>query len=337
MRKKLDKRQVCDDMDGLFDRFYAAKVAEGRSNITLENYRRFYNFFADYLDKNNIERNINVVDVDLMRDYISWLLHEKVKFDGHKFKKDEHKQKGLAPRTVNNYIKAIKIFFNFLYEEGIIPKNPIASLKKVKQPVEEINVLTAEELRALLKEPNQRRYADFRDYTILNVMLDTMCRINELLLLKKSDVDFKTKAIHIRAEIAKNRRSRYIPLSNKTSRLIAELNNDTSVFDSEYIFLTNYGERLKPNHFRKRLQNFAERAGIAKRVYPHLIRHTAATMFLENGGDSRYLQLILGHSDIRMVEVYTHLSKRSLAEQHKKHSAINVIDSKLSKERKILR
>lgn len=108
-------------------------------------------------------------------------------------------------------------------------------------------------------------------------------------------------------------------------------------FDSDYIFLTNYGEQLTRDHFRKRLNGYAKGAGITKKVHPHLFRHTAATMFLESGGDIRHLQLLLGHTDLRMVLRYTHLSKESLINQHEKYSAMNQITGKLNKPRKIKR
>jgi len=108
-------------------------------------------------------------------------------------------------------------------------------------------------------------------------------------------------------------------------------------FETEYIFVTNFGEQMDRNHFRKRLKKYTEEAGITKNVHPHLFRHTGATMFLEAGGDICYLQMLLGHSDLRMVMRYTHLSKRALISQHDKFSPLNEIVGKLNKERKILR
>nr|WP_283246455.1 DUF3435 domain-containing protein [Paenibacillus sp. Marseille-Q4541] len=89
------------------------------------------------------------------------------------------------------------------------------------------------------------------------------------------------------------------------------------------VFLSNYGDRLTPNHFRHQLKKYAKRAGITKRIHPHLLRHTGATLFLEEGGSERHLQIILGHSDGRMTAHYTHLSDRSIKNNHEENSPID--------------
>ncbi|WP_371261561.1 tyrosine-type recombinase/integrase [Bacillus sp. MUM 116] len=189
----------------------------------------------------------------------------------------------------------------------------------------------------MLNVPNQRHYAEFRDYVLMHYLIDSMSRISEALGLRHSDVDLDAKIVTIRATIAKSRKARTIALQPATARmkeLIAENNAD---FDSDYIFLANYGEPMTRDHFRNRLNEYAKIAGITKNVHPHLFRHTAATMFLESGGGIRHLQLLLGHADLRMVLRYTHLSKESLINQHEKHSALNQITGKLNKPRKIKR
>ncbi|MDZ5669114.1 tyrosine-type recombinase/integrase [Bacillus stercoris] len=138
--------------------------------------------------------------------------------------------------------------------------------------------------------------------------------------------------------MAKNRRARTVPIEFGTAKMLNELIVENRAdFESEYIFLANYGERLTRDHFRKRLVEYAKEVGIKKRVHPHLFRHTAATMYLESGGDMRHLQMLLGHSDLRMVQRYTHLSGSSLTAQHEKYSAINKVRGKLNKQRKIKR
>ncbi|WP_245998139.1 tyrosine-type recombinase/integrase [Siminovitchia terrae] len=138
--------------------------------------------------------------------------------------------------------------------------------------------------------------------------------------------------------MAKNGKFRILPMSQSTTKLIGELIRENKEdFDSEYVFLANYGEPVSRDHFRKQHNMFAKRAGIKKNVHPHLFRHTAATMFLENAGDMRHLQLLLGHSDLRMVLRYTHLSGKSLAKQHAAYSGINQVIGKNNKPRKIKR
>lgn len=126
-------------------------------------------------------------------------------------------------------------------------------------------------------------------------------------------------------------------MKKQTLKLIQDLLCENDDFDSDYVFLANHGEPLRDGQSRHRLKEYAELAEIPIRVHPHLFRHTAATMFLEADGDLRHLQLILGHSDLRMVMRYTHLSKASIKNQHEQYSPLNEVMGKLNKERKILR
>ncbi|MEZ2660608.1 tyrosine-type recombinase/integrase [Aneurinibacillus aneurinilyticus] len=338
-RKKNERNSVRAEysLERMFDIVYTAKMAEGIKAGTLRNYRTNWKFFLEYLDMRGIAHDIQNVTTDLVREYIVWMLNEKVRFDGHKYKPEEAKTVGLSPVTVNTRIGTMKAMFKFLYDEEKIEYNPFASIKSVEEDTPEIDVLTVEEIRKLLSLPNQRRYSEFRDYVLMTVLLDAMLRINEALSLRLTDINRETSMITVRAEIAKNRNQRTIPIQKRTLNLLLDLIKENRDFDSEYIFLTNYGEQLTQNNFRNRLHRYAEKAGIEKRIHPHLFRHTAATMFLEAGGDLRHLQMLLGHKDFRMVMRYTHLSKTSIKNQHDQYSPMNQVISPLNKSRKIKR
>ncbi|MCK6256801.1 tyrosine-type recombinase/integrase [Fictibacillus sp. KIGAM418] len=349
MDKRTGKRMIGDrsgttmrkslyELDALFQKYLSAKTAEGRAPSMVEKYKRYYRFFCDYLDNQNIPRDIRKIDTDVIRLYSSWMLNDKIKFDGHTFKPEDSKTPGLSAVTVNDRLKILRAWFRFLADEQLIDEDPMKRIKNAREESEQIQVLSPQQLRALLAAPNQRRYAGFRDACLLALLIDSMCRINEALNLKKTDIDFASSTINIRAEIAKSRKSRILPIQKRTARLLKELIEEVACFNSEYVFLANYGEPLTANHFRKQLRQYAEKAGITQRIiHPHLLRHTGATMFLEAGGDIRHLQMLLGHSDLRMVLRYTHLSKQSLIAQHEQYSPMNNVIEKRHKERKILR
>lgn len=331
-------RKSASNLDDLFMKFKAIKQAEGRAPGTLNQYEDNYGFFVEYLDRHGIRRSMKDITKQTIREYIIYMRDKWIKFKDHKFKTEAEMTVGLSPSTINTRLKTLRVMFKCLMEEGLIDHNPVEGIKNVSEPEEEIVILTAEELKQLLNVPNQRHYAEFRDFVLMNYLIDGMSRISEALGLRYSDVDFVARTVTIPAGIAKSRKARIIPLQPTTSRLLKELITENRTdFDSDYIFLTNYGEPITRDHFRKRLNEYAKKAGITKNVHPHLFRHTAATMFLESGGDIRHLQLLLGHADLRVVLRYTHLSKESLINQHEKHSALNQIISPLSKPRKIKR
>ncbi|MCW9133896.1 tyrosine-type recombinase/integrase [Bacillus paramycoides] len=116
--------------------------------------------------------------------------------------------------------------------------------KKLNEPLEEIDTLTVEELRHPLNAPNKRKFSEFRDYVLMNVLLDAMLRIGEAKTLIIYE-DLEKSIIHVRDKNAKNRKYRIIPIQKQTKKLIAELIAENKVdFDSEYIFLANYGEPI---------------------------------------------------------------------------------------------
>lgn len=337
-RTKTDRFGTTDySLDSLFDKFYYDKLAEGLSERTLKSYRENYGFLTEYMELRGLTRDFRLVTSDLLREYIVWMLKEKVRFEGHRFKSEEEQSVGLAPTTVNTRMKTIRTMFNHLHENRIIDRNPVDGVKKVEEDEEEIIILTEDELRRLLSAPNQRRYAGFRDYVLMNVLIDGFMRIGEALGITKDSIDFSEGIVRIKASSSKSRKSRWLPLEKPTLKLLAELIRDNEDFDSNYVFLANYGGRLTDGQFRHRIKEYAKQIGLEKRVHPHLFRHTSATMYLEDGGDIRHLQKIIGHKDLRMLLRYTHLSDRALINQHKKYSPIYKVHGALNRDRKILK
>ncbi|MFE4353562.1 tyrosine-type recombinase/integrase [Peribacillus butanolivorans] len=317
----------------LVEKVKSVKRSEGLADTTIWRYQHAFNLLTEFLGSDDARK----LNTDVCREFSTWLLNDRVQFDGHKYKKEADKVRGLSPRTANDILKILRTAFRFLVAEGLVADNPFEGVNSIKQSEKVIDILTVDELKALLNAPEQRDYADFRDYVLMNVLTDTMARINEILSLKVSDVDLSSRTIMLRPEVTKTRKGRFLNISKLTARLMKELLSEVAEFESEYIFLANYGEPLTPNHFRHRLAKYVKIAGIKKKVHPHLFRHTAATLFLENGGDIRSLQIILGHSDLRMTMKYTHLSRQAVTIQHEQFSALNLVTDKLNKPRKIKR
>ncbi|MDR4959667.1 tyrosine-type recombinase/integrase [Bacillus sp. FSL K6-3846] len=325
------------DLEYIFERLYDAKRAEDVVQETIDRYQRACEYLTLYAGTIGLDADIRHIDVDFARGFVSWLRTEKVKFDGHKFKLDKHKTKGLSARSVNDYIKTVRTFFRFAVKEGYTDENPFQDISLINAPENPVNILTPDEMRSLLKTMDQRLYVEFRDYVAVTCLIDSMMRVGEVMSIKEQNIDFGSKMLVLEGKDVKNRKGRFVPLEDDTLRLLRELIRENEDFDSDYVFLANYGEKMTTNNFRQRLNTYAERAGIKKRVHPHLIRHTGATMFLEDGGDIRHLQMILGHKDLRMVMRYTHLSKKALTEEHSKHSPLLQIKENSNKKRKTRR
>lgn len=324
-------------LDDLFDIFITSKISEGRSPRTIESYTEYYRYFCNYLTHAGLEHTLTAVTPNVLRAYMTWMLHSKRKWENHPHKSKENQTLGLSAVTVNTKMKALKAMFRFLHEEGIILVNPAVRIGKLPEPENEIRVLTVDELKRLIAAPNIRTYAGFRDYVAIHVLIDSFARANEILSLKESSIDFKLGMVYFDAEVVKTRRGRSVPLSDRTLRLLRELIKENSNFDSEYLFLTNYGELMRDDRLRDRIKQHAISAGIDANVFLHLFRHTSATLFMDKGGSLLHLATIMGHKDARSTMRYATPSARALKESHKAYSPMNDVLKPQNQARKTVR
>jgi integrase/recombinase XerD len=154
-------------------------------------------------------------------------------------------------------------------------------------------------------------------------ILDTGMRLNEICSLEKNEINFVKKQITLPASKNKNRKSRTLPISTETARLLKQLIAETEEhFDSVYVFTTNYGEQLSDKTVQKAFDKYAEKAKIGRPVSPHVLRHNFASMAAENGMSVFHLQKIMGHAEIGTTRKYVQLSEESITDQHKRYSPL---------------
>lgn len=142
---------------------------------------------------------------------------------------------------------------------------------------------------------------------IIKLLYGCGLRVSEIVNLKKQNINFNEKLIKIK--LAKGKKDRFvkIPFSmNNELKKYCELQNQ------EILFPSNREGKLTKDSIQKIVQNSAKKAGIKKRVYPHLLRHSFATHLLESGTDLRIIQKLLGHSDIKTTQIYTQISQASI-------------------------
>src|SRR5699024_10975487 len=294
------------------------KKLDGMADSTILTYHRVFNDLEQYFKSDKID--VKSLTVNDARDYVSYQLHEKTPYKNSS-RQDYANTKGISISTTNHYIIMCRAIFNVLEQEEIIENNIFKKVNIIKQDEEEIETLTIDELKRLFKTFDKRNYVDFRNLVACHVMLDAFSRVSETLSIKHSDIDLKKGAITFKR--TKGRKIRTVPISRETLRLIKELIRENEVFDTDYVFLTIFGEQLDSDTFRKDLYRAADKADIKKNVYPHLLRHTASKMFMEDGGNIRVLQLILGHASVETTERYAHVLDSTVADIHENYSPIS--------------
>lgn len=311
-----------------FDLFVRVKDAENVRPRTRKEYFNLFRYLVEYLDKYKPHINkVEDISSDLLRDYIYYLSNKKVRYEGNPYKKEEHKQEiGLSPYTINIRIRFLKAFFNVMVKEQVIFRSPMNNIKLMKVDEDTKNPLTEDEVRYLLQQPNRHSFAQSRDLVMMLLMVDTGMRVNEICSLEVRDIDFKTRCINLPAVKNKNRKPRTIPLSGEVSRLLMDLiaeNRDH--FETNYVFVSNFGEPLNMDSVRNTLRKYAQKAGIDKTVSPHAFRHFYAKQAALNGMDIFTLQRTLGHADISTTRKYIQLEKEDLITQHNLYSPLHKI------------
>ena len=148
--------------------------------------------------------------------------------------------------------------------------------------------------------PNKKR-SKIRDKVILALLYSTGLRISELTGLIRRDIDFEERTIRVRG---KGEKDRIVLFDEKTKDLLMEY-LDLRDSDSEYLFTNRQDNKLSSRYVQIMIKKYADKAGIRKKVTPHILRHSFATHLLKNGVDIRVIQQLLGHSSLATTQIYT--------------------------------
>ncbi|MBS3080589.1 tyrosine-type recombinase/integrase [Candidatus Pacearchaeota archaeon] len=199
------------------------------------------------------------------------------------------------PTTVSHNISIISFFFDKILKQKINVPHP-----KRNKTIPE--VLTIEEVRGLIGKTNNIKHK-----LILKLLYGCGLRVSEVINLKKPDIHFNESLIHIR--LAKGRKDRFVKIPDSIKE---ELNNYLKLVEGDILFQSSRSGKLTIKTIQQVVKSSAKKAGIKKRVYPHLLRHSFATHLLEQGTDLRLIQKLLGHSDIKTTQIYLKISNQSI-------------------------
>lgn len=269
------------------------------------------NEFIDYLqfEKGLSEKTIKSYKVDL-RDFFD---ATKKEYDEIKkediYKYIEDIKKKFKHNTVQRKVSAVKSFFKFLYVNKNIKKDPSNTIKSLQKEKRLPEVLSEDDFNKILDTFNHEP-KNIRNKLILKLLIASGARISEIINLKVGDIsDNNYEYIRV---FGKGSKYRYIPIYNSLANEIKEYvqNNRDFLKKSEKDY--KLFPKLRREQFYTTLREHAKMCGIEKRVYPHIIRHSIATILLKNGADIRMVQELLGHASISTTQIYTHVEKSKL-------------------------
>lgn len=301
------------------------------SKKTMKSYESTLKLFAKYLeDEMNIFSPIPVKTKDI-KDYLeftkkkgkySYVVDYSSTYNNNPSARGDF-GKQVSMWTVNNYLRNLKVFYNWLVDSKVITINPMEDIKQYKHSRKPKNDITDFDFNKLIKSLDLTKFSEYRDYVILQLLMDTGMRIGETLSLKDEDIYLDRKAIFIPCEINKGRKDRYVFFSSTMQRVLYKwMDYKERYFDSENVFVSSRGSNFNVLNFEKNLKKYCLRSKIQP-ITCHQIRNNFAKRFLLSGGDIFILSKILGHSSVTVTEqAYLDVKTEDIRKSYHKFSPL---------------
>lgn len=280
----MKKEEVLDNF------FKVLKSEYNYSDYTIKNYKLDLTLFFDFLNKSNI--NYLYLNKDNVLAYLKYL--DKM---------------NLKNSTISRRISALRTFYNYLMNEGLINSNIFLNVKNPKLEKKLPNYLNYTEMEELLESIDIKTDEGLKRRLLIEMFYSTGCRVSEIINIKVKDIDFKDKKIRIMGKGSKERIVYYGDYAKKY--LDKYLSKG---LDKDYLFVNKHGDKYTVEEIELIVKDIMKHLSIKTHVTPHTLRHTFATHLLNNGADIRSVQELLGHSNLSTTGIYTHVSSDRLKE-----------------------
>lgn len=291
------------------------EIEKGRSLRTIQNYDPCLTRFLQFLKSDDP----SAITDDSVREFRLWLNRQPAAAKAAAGKPAS--EKTLSKKTQNYYMIVLRAFLKYLARQNI-KSLQAERIELAKVSERQLDLITEDELSRLLASPKTNELKDLRDRAILELLFSTGLRVSELCSLN-SDIDLSVDDLSIRG---KGGKIRVVFISDKAKKAVREyLKARKDMSEALFVRIDTKNskksakeERLDRRSVERIVKGHAIKAGISKKVTPHVIRHMFATDLLGNGADIRSVQTLLGHSSIMTTQIYTHVTDKHLRDVHKK-------------------
>lgn len=269
---------------------------KGYSEKTIINYEKDLELFNKYL-KNNKITNINNIDYNVIRKYLSYLHNNRYESS-----------------SISRKISTLRTFFKYCLKENKIKNNPTILISNPKKEKKLPKYLNFDEMEKLIDSINIKEKKGIRNRLIIELLYSTGIRVSELVNIKIKDISTKENQIKI---LGKGNKERIVIFGNKAKEMIKIYLNEYkelfkgNIYDS-YLLINDKGKQLTTNRIELIVKDVLRHSTIKKNITPHTLRHTFATHMLDSGADLKSVQELLGHENLKTTAIYTHVSNERL-------------------------
>lgn len=273
------------------------EVIKKHSEHTIRNYQID---LLDFLEFNN--NKILNINKNIVNEYMKYLYN-----------------KNISKSTISRRLSSLRGFYNYLYKKDLISKNYFIGIKNPKKENSLPKLVKDIDIDKMFNIPDIKKPLGQRNLLIIRMLYSTGIRVSELVNIKLSDIDIEERTIKI---LGKGNKERIVVFGNNTKETLQlYLNNGRyrlNTKDSKYLFLNKDGKKISDRYIRNIIDDIIVKASIQMHISPHMLRHTFATVMLNNGADLVSVKDLLGHESLNTTSIYTHVSDDKIKEIYNK-------------------
>ena len=252
---------------------------------TISAYRRDLSKFMSFCLENSVNEWQDV-EADTLNLFVMGLRH-----------------RGVSARSIRRYLSSIRGFFTFLVQQGILAENCVTSIQTPKIDQVLPKIIDFDDVKRMTTLSSEL-YPELRAVVMIELMYSCGLRVSELVGIDINDLDLEEGFVRVKG---KGGKTRFSPIGRSAIDAVEMYLSRRPNCENDALFVNQNNHRISPRSVQNIVKKRALEVGVTVNVHPHMLRHAAATHFLQSSHDLRTVQEFLGHKSIKSTQVYTHL------------------------------
>ena len=252
---------------------------------TISSYKRDLLKFSSFLSKKEV-LDFKMIDPDVLNIFVMELRHTNT-----------------SGKSIKRYLSSIRVFFNFLIEVGEVQTNPALLIKTPKVERDLPKTIDFDDLKKMMTI-NSTQYKELRAVLMIELLYSCALRVSELVGINFEDIDMDEGFVKV---MGKGGKARFSPMGQTTIDVLKRYIKQRPNCATNALFINQNNTRISTRTVQNVVKKRALQVGVSINVHPHMLRHAAATHFLQSSHDLRTVQEFLGHKSIKSTQIYTHL------------------------------